>query len=141
MSALKLGCVVALFIAVGAAAPPPTNNRPPKPISSDLPMYPEGARAARVAGTVKMWFVVDALGEVARAQVVSGNPMLRDAALKVVGSWKFRPKSIRPDERHETEFVYVLNVQSKEGEPKLSVVMRDYRRVEVASQMYVETVE
>ena len=141
MSALKLGCMVALLVVVGAAAPPPANEHLPKPVSSDLPMYPEGARAAHVAGTVKMWFVVNALGEVAQAAVVSGNPMLRNAAVKVVKSWKFRPKSVRPDERHETEFVYMLNVQSKEGEPNLSVVMKDYRRVEIASEMYVETVE
>jgi len=141
MSVLKLGCVMALLVAAGAAGRAPANKRLPKPVSSDLPTYPERARAARVAGTVRMWFVVNALGEVARAQVVSGNPMLRGAAIKVVRSWKFRPDSIRPDERHETEFVYVLDVQSKEGEPKLTVAMRDYRRVEVVSQMYVETVE
>lgn len=140
MNAFKLWCMVALLAATGAASPAGGNGHP-KPVSSDLPVYPERARAARVAGTVKMWFVVNGSGEVTRAQVVSGNPILRDSALKVVRSWKFRPESIRADGRHETEFVYVLDVQSEEGEPKLTVELKDYRRVEVVSQMYVEAVE
>jgi TonB family protein len=104
-------------------------------------MYPERARAAHVAGTVKLWFVLDANGGVAQAQAVSGNSMLRDAALRIVKSWKFPEDSSPSNVRHETEVVYVLNVQSRRGEPKLTISMTDFRRVEVISGIYVEAIQ
>jgi TonB family protein len=113
----------------------------PKPISSDLPMYPERARSAHVAGTVKIWFVLDGSGVVTQAQSLSGNPMLRDAAVSAVKSWKFLTNSMQANVRYGTEFVYLLNVQSKNGEPKLTVSMTDFRRVEIVSERYVETNE
>jgi TonB family protein len=47
-------------------------------------MYPKQARIARVAGTVKVSFVITHKGKVENAVVVSGNPLLRDAALASV---------------------------------------------------------
>src|SRR2546423_2824633 len=46
---LVFGATAALFASGGIF---------PKPISSELPMYPERARSARVAGTVKIWFAL-----------------------------------------------------------------------------------
>ena len=108
---------------------------------SVLPMYPEEARSARVAGTVRIWFVLNGDGEVAQAGVASGPAMLQEAAMRSVRSWRFRPESLRSGVRCETKFVYVLNVQAKEGEPKLTVSMSDYRRVEVDSELSVVVVE
>ena len=141
MRLLRLGLVAALLFASATGALSASDTSFPKPISSDLPMYPGRAWAARVAGTVRLRFVVDGNGKVARAQVISGNPLLRDAALATVRSWKFQANSVLPNVRHETEFVYVLNVQSKKGEPKLTVSMTDFRRVEVVTEMYVEPIE
>jgi TonB family protein len=112
-----------------------------KPISSELPMYPEPARRAHVAGTVNLWFMLDGTGAVTRAQSVSGNSMLRDAALSTVKSWRFLANSMEPNVRYETEFVYTLEVQRKNGQPTLKVSMTDFRRVEIVSGLYVETVE
>lgn len=141
MNAFRLGCIAAFIVAVGAAGPRDSDGFFPKPVSSQLPTYPERARAARVAGEVKLWFVPNEKGEVTQAQIISGNSMLRDAAVTTVRSWKFQPISIRPNVRYETEFVYVLEIQSKEGEPKLTVSMVDFRRVEVVSEFYVEALE
>jgi TonB family protein len=113
----------------------------PKPIISALPTYPEEARAARVAGVVKLSFAVNEKGEVVEPTLVSGNPLLREAALSVLKSWRFRPDALRQNVRFETEFVYVLNVQPKEGEPSLTVSMTDYRRVKVVSELYVKVIE
>jgi len=113
----------------------------PKPISSALPMYPEEARAARVAGNVKSSFVLNGKGEVVDATIVSGNPLLREATLSAVRSWRFRPNALKPDVPFQTEFVYVLNVQPKAGEPSLTVSMTDFRRVEVVSELYVKAIE
>ena len=140
MNAVRLGVVVILLVAVamGASA---SDVVYPKPVSSALPMYPERARAVHVAGTVRLWFVLNGNGEVSQAEVVSGNPMLCDAAVYTVKSWKFRPNSIPPNVRHETQFVYVLRVQSREGEPRLIVSMTDFRRIEIVSETYTETIE
>lgn len=141
MNAFRLGCIAALLFALSGAKVSGSDRVFPKPISSGLPTYPEQARSARVAGSVNLWFFVNEKGAVTQAQVVSGNPLLGDAALTIVRSWKFRPYAIPPGLRCETEFAYVLDVQAKEGEPKLTVSMRDFRRVEVASELYVQAIE
>jgi TonB family protein len=104
-------------------------------------MYPERARASRVAGTVKLWFMLNGTGEVAEVGIVSGNPLLRDAAAEAVKSWKFQPNILPPSVRLETEFVYVLAVQANEGEPKLTVSVTDFRHVEIISELYVKPIE
>jgi TonB family protein len=130
-----------LLAAIGTSGRPTPDRMFPKPTSSELPMYPERARMAHVAGTVKLWFTLNGNGEVAQTKIISGNRLLSEAAVSTVKSWKFRPESIRPDLRYETEFVYVLSGQSKEGEPKLTVSMTDLRRVEVVSELYVVAIE
>ena len=141
MNVLRLGVIVFLLFPGVMAQRTASEGIFPKPISSDLPMYPERARAARVTGTVKLWFVLDESGEVAQAQVVSGSTLFRDAAVSAVKSWKFLTNGVQPKVRYETEFVYILNVQAKSGEPKLTVSMTDFRRVEISSELYVEAIE
>ena len=119
MNTFRLVVFAISFVAVGTTALSTSNEFFPKPISSELPMYPETARMARVAGTVKLWFVLNGEGEVTQTNAVSGNPLLRGAAANTVNSWKFLPNTIRPSIRYETEFVYMLEVQPEEGQPKL----------------------
>ena len=113
----------------------------PRLVSAELPMYPEQARTARVAGTVRISFVITQKGRVENAEVVSGNPLLRDAALASVRTWIFRPAELpNPSPRYETEFIYALGVQDRPGQPRLTVSMQDFRRIEVSSELYVEAV-
>ena len=49
------------------------------------------ASAANVQGEVKVEAEVDRDGHVASARVVSGPPMLRDAAVDAVQHWRYRP--------------------------------------------------
>jgi TonB family protein len=141
MNALRLGGIAVLLVAACTAATFASSRLFPKPIYSELPAYPERARTAHVAGTVKLWFVLDESGSTAQAKLISGNSILGDAAISTVKSWKFRPEDVHPNIRYETEFVYVLNVQSKSGEPRLTVSMTDFRRVEVVSELYVDAIE
>lgn len=113
----------------------------PKPIYSELPTYPELARYARLVGQVKLWFIVDESGAVSQAGVVSGHPIFGDAALSTVKSWKFHPGIMQTDFRYETNFVYELRTQAELGEPKLTVSMTDFRRVEVISEHYTPTIQ
>jgi len=58
---------------------------------SPIPAYPAEASAAHVQGEVKVQAEVDRDGNVASARVVSGPPLLRDAALDAVLRWRYRP--------------------------------------------------
>jgi len=53
--------------------------------------YPPLARQARIYGIVKIDFSVDASGAVKDARIVSGHPLLAQAALANVRTWKFAP--------------------------------------------------
>jgi TonB family protein len=138
---LALVVIAALSVAVLAGEVSSSSEFRPKPILSEFPMYPELARMAHVAGIVKLWFVLNGNGEVTRAEIISGTPLLRDAAVSTVKSWKFQLDSIRPNVRYETEFIYVLDFQPIKGTPKLKVSMIDFRRVEIVSEIYEEPIE
>jgi len=123
-----------LLVIVSTRAQTPPKTTFPKPVHSDLPAYPELARYARIVGTVKLWFMIDDSGTVTQTGTISGHPILRDAALTVVKSWKFQSNDIKPNVRYETEFIYDIKSQPQPVEPKLTVSMTDLRRVEVVSE-------
>jgi TonB family protein len=58
---------------------------------SPAPGYPAAASAAHVQGEVTVRADVDREGKVASARVISGPPLLRDAALDAVQHWRYRP--------------------------------------------------
>jgi periplasmic protein TonB len=55
------------------------------------PDYPEIAKAMRLSGTVLLRATIGTDGEVHSTQVLSGNPILADAALRAVRQWRYRP--------------------------------------------------
>lgn len=55
------------------------------------PVYPELARATRTSGTVELEAVIDEEGNVSDLAVVSGHPLLVDAAKAAVRQWKYSP--------------------------------------------------
>jgi hypothetical protein len=96
---------------------------------------------ARVAGSVKLWFVLNAEGAVSEAGAISGNALLRDAALHNLRTWKFSRDSSKANVKYETEYVYRLDVQQQHGEPKLTVSIVDTQRIEIVSELYVRLIE
>ena len=58
---------------------------------SPIPAYPPAASASHVQGEVKLSADVDRDGKVASVRVISGPPLLRDAALDAVQRWRYRP--------------------------------------------------
>jgi TonB family protein len=58
---------------------------------SPAPAYPPAASAAHVQGEVKLEAEVDPDGNVASARVISGPPLLREAAVDAVEHWHYRP--------------------------------------------------
>jgi protein TonB len=55
------------------------------------PIYPRLARQARVAGTVVLEAVVTAEGKVAEIKLISGHPLLVQAAIDCVKQWEYEP--------------------------------------------------
>jgi TonB family protein len=58
---------------------------------SPAPAYPSDASALHVQGEVKVEAEVDPNGNVASARVISGPPLLREAAVSAVEHWHYRP--------------------------------------------------
>lgn len=72
------------------------------------PQYPPLARAARVQGEVVLSAVIDGNGQINNLQLVSGHPMLVQAAIAAVKQWRYKP--------------YLLNGQPVEVETTITVI-------------------
>ena len=55
------------------------------------PLYPALAKQARIQGTVRLQAVIAKDGSVVELQVISGHPLLVQAALDAVRQWRYRP--------------------------------------------------
>jgi protein TonB len=96
--------------------PPPPPPPPPKPTPEPTPVpkkitvsggvlqgsairrvqppYPPIAKAARASGAVQVQVTIGEDGRVIDAAVVSGHPLLRDAALQAARQWAFKPTEL-----------------------------------------------
>jgi TonB family protein len=61
---------------------------------SRVPIYPDGARAMRLEGTVTVETVISESGAVRYARAISGDPRLRAAAEEAVAKWRYKPYSL-----------------------------------------------
>jgi periplasmic protein TonB len=62
-----------------------------KLIKQVLPGYPRSAIQTRISGTVHLLGIIAKDGTIQRLQVLSGHPLLRQAALDAVSQWVYRP--------------------------------------------------
>ncbi|MGA3235399.1 MAG: TonB family protein [Bryobacteraceae bacterium] len=93
---------------VPTAAPPPPKKAPPPPphpaiipvggrvqnaklIRNPQPIYPQIAKSARISGTVELSAIIGEDGHIQELKVVSGHPLLRQAALDAVKQWVYQP--------------------------------------------------
>lgn len=58
------------------------------------PIYPQAAKQYRIEGAVTLNATIGADGRVHQAQIISGPPMLRDAAISAVKQWKYAPSTV-----------------------------------------------
>ena len=54
-------------------------------------MYPPLARQTRISGTVRLHAIIGKNGSVQQLEVISGHPLLVQAALDAVRQWRYRP--------------------------------------------------
>lgn len=77
-------------------------------INRVVPVYPPIARIAGVQGTVVLEATISTRGTIENPHVISGHPMLQQAAIDAVSRWRYRP--------------YLLNGTPVEVETTVSVV-------------------
>ena len=58
------------------------------------PPYPPIAKAARASGAVQVQVTISEEGRVIAADVVSGHPLLREAAVQAARQWVFKPTEL-----------------------------------------------
>jgi TonB family protein len=81
----------------GQERPLPTRVRVSEGVTAALlikkvpPEYPQEAHRKRVQGTVYLHVIISKEGDVAEVSVVSGDPMLTDAAIEAARQWKYKP--------------------------------------------------
>jgi protein TonB len=63
----------------------------PRVISNPPPVYPPLAKQAKIQGDVQIDAVIDIHGNVVEMQVISGHPLLINAALDALRRWKYQP--------------------------------------------------
>ena len=56
-----------------------------------IPGYPPLARAARISGVVRLIGTIAKDGTIQNLQLVSGHPMLAQAAMDAVREWIYKP--------------------------------------------------
>jgi len=71
------------------------------------PVYPPLARSARIQGSVVLAAVISKDGSMEGLKLISGHPMLVQAAVQAVSQWRYRP--------------YVLNGEAIEVETQITV--------------------
>jgi len=72
------------------------------------PRYPAIAKAARIQGTVVLQAMISKEGTIQNLKVISGPPMLQQAAVEAVKTWRYKP--------------YLLNGEPVEVETQVNVV-------------------
>jgi TonB family protein len=76
------------------AEPRAVNVRPAEFVGGKNPLFPPAAHDLRVQGTVVVEALITPEGRVKQVKVVSGHPLLQDAAARAVSTWSFKPALI-----------------------------------------------
>jgi protein TonB len=94
---------------VGTAAPPPPKPKQTGPlrvggnvqaariVNRVQPVYPPLARQTRISGTVRLHAIIGKDGTVQQLEVLSGHPLLQQAALDAVRQWRYQPTLLNGD--------------------------------------------
>ena len=98
------GVIGGVIGGVGSAPPPPkptqTRIRQGGAVQAAMlvnrvqPQYPPLARQTRISGTVRLHAIISKDGSVQQLEVLSGHPLLVQAALDAVRQWKYRPTTL-----------------------------------------------
>jgi periplasmic protein TonB len=86
---------------MGTVAPPKPKQSGPLRVGGNVqaakiinrvqPVYPPLARQTRISGTVRLHAIISKDGTIQQLEVVSGHPLLQQAALDAVRQWRYQP--------------------------------------------------
>jgi len=87
---------------MGAAPPPPKphqtgplrvggNVQAARIVNRVQPVYPPLPRQTRISGTVRLHAIIGKDGAITSLEVMSGHPLLQQAALDAVRQWRYQP--------------------------------------------------
>lgn len=98
------GVIGGVIGGVGGAPPPPKptqtrirqggNVTAAKLMNKVQPQYPPLARQTRISGTVRLHAIIGKNGGVEQLEVMSGHPLLVQAALDAVRQWKYQATTL-----------------------------------------------
>jgi periplasmic protein TonB len=99
------GVIGGVIGGVGGAPPPPKpvqqgrikqggNVQAAKLVNKVQPNYPPLARQTRISGTVRLHAIIAKNGTVEQLEVMSGHPLLVQAALDAVRQWRYQPTQL-----------------------------------------------
>ncbi len=98
-----IGGIISSTPVAAPPPPPPPKAEAPKRIrvggqvqqarlvSQPKPIYPPLAKQARIQGTVRLEALISKTGTIEELRVVSGHPLLVQAALDAVRQWRYQP--------------------------------------------------
>ncbi len=99
----SMGGVLGGVIGGIGTAPPPPKPKPTGPVriggnvqaaklvNRITPVYPPLARQTRISGTVRLHAIISKDGTIQQLEVISGHPLLQQAALDAVRQWRYQP--------------------------------------------------
>ena len=80
------------------------------------PVYPAVARAAQIQGRVVLKVTISPDGEVEKADLLSGHPILVAAAIDAVKQWRYQPSTVDGQAAgRETDAVIDFSLESRES--------------------------
>lgn len=98
-TAALISCSLSLLMfnlaSLAAAEANGENTSDRKVVARVEPEYPETLKRLYVGGVVRIEVVVNAHGKVESAQLLGGNPILGQSAIKAVKQWKYAQGSAR----------------------------------------------
>jgi hypothetical protein len=112
---LLVPCLLLSMVAYCSLAVSQHSSNLPDVIGAAVPLYPPLARAAKVQGTVILTVLVEG-GKVQATKLVSGHPMLSQAAQSNLETWKLVSM---PARTFSVTYLYKLNDRCK-GSPSIT---------------------
>ena len=88
---LTAGLLLPRIVAAQSADPEPVDDRYVRVVSHVPPVYPQIAVSARIQGVIVVAVTFDAAGAVTKTTILSGMPLIREAAAASVARWTFAP--------------------------------------------------
>lgn len=105
--------------------------------SAVAPVYPPLAATANTSGDVEVEITLDKTGNVTKADIVSGHPLLRYAALQAAKRWKFESTN----EGSKVRLAFSFRIMPKESsEEDMTAVFKPPYGFEVRSKLPKPTV-